>query len=462
MTDSSSLVPNQQAVSSDCLFNLKPSSVPGRSYRASIPTSNKSVFNPSDVAILYIPGGRRNTFLDPSQSYIKYTINNNDTVTSNAYYVDGVGSCVINRLDSFSGSNLLETVQGYNILYSYLTDFQMNWAARYGASANYGTSVTAASIRAGAKLTPASSASKPCKLTVCMPLLSAVYGLGADKMLPIGLLGDDIRIEISFESLVQGMVADATTAPVVAWTVTNVELELCIIELSDVGMAMVNSVTPFNQPIYLHGNTWRHYASSLAVSQTGNYSTLVPARFASLKTLVLCPRCNTQANGATSYSISSRCNPNITQYWWRIGPYLIPNKPVNLLSDSLLGGYAEGYMETLRSFHTLSHADPGSSITFDEYNVLDNGADAFVGNGGAVANATANNSYKNAFAIGQELEMWAMRSDVLISGMNTLASQVFFECNLSSNTLNAAYTLDFFANADIIYVLENGLLSARY
>ena len=58
--------------------------------------------------------------------------------------------------------------------------------------------------------------------------------------------------------------------------------------------------------------------------------------------------------------------------------------------------------------------------------------------------------------------MWAMRSDVLISGMNTLASQVFFECNLSANALVAAYTLDFFANADIIYVLENGLLSARY
>ena len=53
MTDSSSLVPNQQAVSSDCLYNLKPSSVPGRCYRASIPTSNKSSFLPQDVVVLY-------------------------------------------------------------------------------------------------------------------------------------------------------------------------------------------------------------------------------------------------------------------------------------------------------------------------------------------------------------------------------------------------------------------------
>ena len=123
MTDSSSLVPNQQAVSSDCLFNLKPSSVPGRCYRASIPTSNKSSFNPQDVAILYIPGGRRNTFLDPTQTYIKYTIQNYDT--ANIITVDNTGACVINRLDSFSGSN---------VLYNYLTDFQMNLASRYGSS----------------------------------------------------------------------------------------------------------------------------------------------------------------------------------------------------------------------------------------------------------------------------------------------------------------------------------------
>ena len=428
MTDSSSLVPNQQAVSSDCLFNLKPSSVPGRCYRASIPTSNKSVFSPQDVAILYIPCGRRNTFLDPTQSFIKYTINNNDTTASNAYYIDGTGACVINRLDSFSGSNLLETVQSYNVLYSYLTDFQMNLGARIGSSSNYGASVSTSSIRSGAKLTPASSASKPCKLTVCMPILSAVFGLGADKMVPIGLMGDDIRVEISFESQAVGMVADATTAPTSAWTVTNMELELCIIELSDVGMSMVNSVTPFNQPIYLHGNTWRHYASSLPSAQTGNYSTLVPARFASLKSLVLCPRCNTQATQAAAYSTSSRANPSIAQYWWRVGPYLIPNKPVGLISDGLIGGYAEAYNETLRSFHALSHADCGASITFDEYNVCDFGTtDDFVGNGGIKVNNTGNNSYKNAFAIGQELEMWAMRSDVLISGMNTLASQVFFE-----------------------------------
>ena len=56
MTDSSSLIQNVTAVSNDCLFNLKPSSVRARSYRASIPTSNKSSFVGGDVMIFYLQG----------------------------------------------------------------------------------------------------------------------------------------------------------------------------------------------------------------------------------------------------------------------------------------------------------------------------------------------------------------------------------------------------------------------
>ena len=134
-------------------------------------------------------------------------------------------------------------------------------------------------LRTGATLPIAASATVPSKLTVCMPLISSVFGLGADKMLPIGLLGDDIRIEITFESLIQSMIYDGGSSQPINWQVTNVEPELCIIELSDVVMAMVNSVTPFNQPIYLHGNSWRHCTSSLNANSSGTYSTLVPARF---------------------------------------------------------------------------------------------------------------------------------------------------------------------------------------
>ena len=77
-----SILPNRFAVSNDALYNLKPTSCRGRAYRGSVPPTNKSTFNPSDTMIFYIPGGRRNTFLDGTQNYLKLTIKNSDTTSS--------------------------------------------------------------------------------------------------------------------------------------------------------------------------------------------------------------------------------------------------------------------------------------------------------------------------------------------------------------------------------------------
>jgi hypothetical protein len=86
MTDNQGLIPNSVGLSDDLLYNLKPSSGTGKSYRVSVQPTNKSIFAPSDSAIIYIPCGRRGTFLDTQQSYIKYTIWNQDT--NNAIKID--------------------------------------------------------------------------------------------------------------------------------------------------------------------------------------------------------------------------------------------------------------------------------------------------------------------------------------------------------------------------------------
>ena len=153
--------------------------------------------------------------------------------------------------------------------------------------------------------------------TVCIPILSGTIGLSLDKLLPIGQLSDDIRIEISLEGNTTAFCASANTTALIsnAWSIISAELELNIIELSDEGMSIINSMTPFNQPVYLHGNSWRHYASSLPASTAGNYSTLVPARFASLKSICVLPRRSTEANAQQAYSLSSRINPGIQNFF---------------------------------------------------------------------------------------------------------------------------------------------------
>lgn len=457
-TDTSQLLPNSVAVSSDCLFNLKPSSVRARTMRCSIPTSNKATFNPGDLAIFYIPGGRRNTYLDPTQTYIRYTVRNTDTTVSANNFIefDGSGASVINRLDVFHASNLLETVQQYNVLYNYLLDFQYNVAEKTGLANCYGTTNSNSFTYARTGLPIGSVATGNSQYTVCMPVLSSVFGLTADKFLPIGMLNDDIRIELSWEAQNQGMVyGSATTA---AWTVIQAELVCTIIELSDEGEQMVRSATPPEAPIYLHGSSFRHYVSSLNSSTSGVYSTLVPSRFASLKTLILCPRRSTEINDSKSYSISSRINPNISWYWWRVGGAIIPQKYVVLENANTTGSFSEGFIEIMRSFHSLDSSINASSLPQPYYNVTDKATDATQLTTGIT---TGINSFQNAFALATEMESFAQRSDLLLSGANTLSSQVFFECQINTATVSQ-YTLDFYAQYDVIYVLENGILSARF
>ena len=100
MTDSSSFLPNQIGISSDCHYNLKPSAVASRQNICSVPTSNKSTFSAGDVAICYIPA-RRNCVLDCVNSYIRYTVKNLDA--SNNITFDSNAASVINRLAQIYG-----------------------------------------------------------------------------------------------------------------------------------------------------------------------------------------------------------------------------------------------------------------------------------------------------------------------------------------------------------------------
>jgi hypothetical protein len=253
------------------------------------------VFNPQDTLVIYFPGGRRGTYLDVGQSYMRFTIKNVDA--TNAFALDGNGCSIINRIDIFHGSNLLETIQNYNILSNYILDMQSSSSNRIGLSNIYGFDTSG--DRSGASLAVAG------QITCCMPIVSGVVGVLSQKMLALGLLSDDIRMEVTFESSAVAVCAAAGTP---AFQVIDFQLELSIVELSDEGESMVRSIANPDEPIYFHGTSWRHYTSSLAASQSGTYAALVPARFASLKQIAVLPICATQSTSATSYSVGSRIN----------------------------------------------------------------------------------------------------------------------------------------------------------
>jgi hypothetical protein len=142
-------------------------------------------------------------------------------------------------------------------------------------------------------------------------------------------------------------------------------------------------------------------------------------------------------------------------------------------------------MEIMKSFHSLSSPSYSAGLNSEYYNTGDSadvtgagayltyntttGAQVTTASFGCVKAPYANSySYQNGFALALELESFAGRTDAIISGMNTLSTNCFFEGSLSS-TINGTnvqtsvnYTLDFFANFDIIFVLRDGLLTCKY
>ena len=476
MTDSRALLANTMAVSDTVLYNLKPSAARSRSYRASVAPINASTFAPSSMAIFSIPCGRKNTYIDVNQSYIKFTIANND-VSANNFCIDNNASCFINRVDTFSSGNLLESVQAYNQVYSYLMDFQTNPAHKVGLANMYGIcpTDTPATCRSGATLKGGQ------KSTYCMPLLNSLLGMGADKAFPAGFLNSDVRLEVTWESQTKAVCYSSST-PTGSWQVIFAELELCYIELEDTAQHMVDSQTP-NGNVYLHGNSWRHYVSNLPASSAGVFSTLVPARMASIKSLVLLPRRSTEINGTQAYALNSRINPCITSWWYRVGAVLCPARPIQLSNNQNTYGYSESFMEIQKAFHAITSPEYTGSITMSQYSVCDSAIDLGVGGittGGVLAAQTTTTSYLNAFALALELETFSGKSNLLLSGLNTLNSNIFFECNLGYSTTSilggnganatfntsaantVAFTLDFFANFDVIYVIQDGQLTARF
>ena len=110
MSDSSSLnLPVSTGMSSDFLLGLKTAAPKSKSNRISISPLNKSVFRGGDQIILEIPTGRRGTWLDQSQSFLKFSIQCQATaataVGGSGIYLDNTAYSFISRFDLFHGSN---------------------------------------------------------------------------------------------------------------------------------------------------------------------------------------------------------------------------------------------------------------------------------------------------------------------------------------------------------------------
>jgi hypothetical protein len=171
---------------------------------------------------------------------------------------------------------------------------------------------------------------------------------------------------------------------------------------------------------------------------------------ASLQAVFLGPRLSSTVIAKEQASISNRFSPNIQDYAWRLGGQQIPSRNVVLINSTTTGAYSEALYEFMKCFPNSS----GTTLRSDYYNVAKT-ANAQTGVTAAATDSTA------GFTIGQEFSLYSNKRDVILTGVNTLSSNLFWECTVSSSG-NDAMTLNFFAQYDALFVIQDGLISTRF
>jgi hypothetical protein len=496
-TDNSTFIPNRKALSSEFSYTPKPSSVNGKTFRVSVPSSNATAFTPGQTMIFNIPMGRANCVIDPGATYIRYTIRSTavtaaNTATSsfitgsitptttavstsvtNAYgaglFLDHNAYSPFNTSTLYSGSNQLEYINGCNILYTYILDTNFSYSNAISSSLNYGMWVPESNpidIRKGQLLSNVAGATASAtnlstfineQNTYCVPLLSGILGIGSSgKMIPAYAINDVLRLEILLENQAQAFcqLGSFTIAP--SYSIINASLQLQYIELAPEGMSLVNATAPRGSSMFIVGNSWRHYVQTIKSGTQGIFSCLVPSKLASLKNLIILPRPNSTINNASAYSLSSRVNPYFDYIQLKVSGASIPQTPIYLQNASTTGGYAEGLTCLEQTLGSLLATDKAGLLFNTNYNVAPLASTTT----GVYVAKTDNQSYQNAFALAIDTELFGSK-DTIINGLNCLAESMYFEANLGTQAPED-YTLDFYASFDNLFIIDQtGYVSSR-
>lgn len=494
-------IPTSETLTSDMCLGLKPTCPVGsRSYRVNIPPSNKNVFTPGDTMIFDI-NGRPNSWLDQSQTYLKFSVQFSSTAIATAnsvgtgIFVENSAYSFIQRMDIFHQSNLLETINQYGQLANYLIDTTMSQGDKAGLSPMlltnpYSNTVTTPATATGyAIYTPAQSiitAGDRSGLPVtsvatanintapsyvaCLPVLSGVIGVNSSKMLPVKDLSAPINCQFVLsakdDAIYYGLAGAGAN-----WQLINCEMVCVFVEIND---EKFNRTDP-SIPRYISSKTYRQTSATLAVGSVGQTDLLVGLRAASLTQLIARFRNQANAtqgaNNTASYRLSSSVNPNISSYYWRVGNELVPRKPVYLINGVYCGTGAEGYAEVSKAFHGLGSTICNGSISHQQYNVID-----MLANNALYGTNNWNTAFLpkakgadglpdtagNAFSISTELEIFSNRSDTILTGISTLNAPLYLTLNILTATTPNPYTVDIFGQMDMILVLQDGTLSAKY
>ena len=165
-----------QSIDSNLQVNvLKSSHAPVRKYRHSLSPDSGTTFNMSDTIRFSIPT-RKNAFLVNPNCYLKFSILKTGGTATNTH-LNSTANCLIERVEEFSGGNLLSSLSNYGVLYHILYDAKVSTDEKLAYTNFNGQKDDGSAEGESISATDAK--------TYCIPIMSPIYGLLADKYFPI-------------------------------------------------------------------------------------------------------------------------------------------------------------------------------------------------------------------------------------------------------------------------------------
>lgn len=407
------------SLSDSLVFTPKPSAVSGSRLRSNFPAYNAATFSPGATAMINVACGRRGQYLNPKQSFLKFSVKNNNSTSTNKFAIDYSASSFIQRIDVYHASVLLESISEYGALYAVFQDLQGFLESQKNAG-NVLEGFDGSSTRVGAEINGEATS------TFCVPLLLGTVGCLQSKYLPIGAMSaGDIRIEITWANQ-KNPVVNATYYD---WTVSSVEFLAEVVEINSQAQAMIEQANAAGYTLS-YDSFFNH--SSTVANGTTSLSMLIPAKYQSLKTLFTIFRKDSNFDAQAAKTISERINPIGTgSYYYQIAGHNVPATPVK--------STPEAFAETMKALHAFSALDNGGTCKLSDY--------------GSTSAGT--------FVIGMDLETLSHKSKVTDSGVNTVGATILLNATLGSAT-TASLRADTWAHFDGWLVIANGQAMARF
>jgi hypothetical protein len=392
-------------------------------------------------------------FLDPASLYIRYRISV-PQVATNSYYLKKIPVyTLLQKLEVLFGSQVVETINDYNVWTNLWSDLQLDVAQRYGSATAYGmsgnsttySSTTLAQASDGAILTPADVATQNITLSAPLPCILS----GAEKLIPLGMM-PQVRLQITLESIANAFAIPTGLNAQAPASVTFSNMELCYTSV-DFGGDVQEMVKSMGDKIYIKSQSVSAMGNNVSVASVGTLDLIYNQRLASVKSLfaTFCPITASLTDRAVNGKFDSiditSANGSLV---FNIAGVNYPQREVSTLYNR------SSVFTELRKACGALHSDAFfPCIGKDEFNALDSAPPAsevmnFTGSGGAIS-ATATRIDRPAkFYFGVNTEKLTTNG-VLLSGISTQSAPISLRIQLGTAT-TYGYNVSVFALYDAL------------